>query len=282
LESPGKTVRLAPGILGSAMAPERGTLARLPFAAVGEGAPVVVLPGLAPVTGVEGDGMLRGTLGPLAALAGTRRLVLFNRRPSLPAGMTMSQLADEPAEAIRDGLDPPVDVVGTSTGGSIAQQLAADHPELVRRLVLVSTACRLGPTGRLFQRRVAARIRAGATRQALAVMAAGLVPPHRGQLAAAVIAYALAPRLIGTADLDDMATTIEAEDGFDLAGCPPVEAATLILAGRDDRFYSPELFEETARLIPHSTLCLLEGRGHVTVMRDPRFGQELAAFLLAL
>jgi hypothetical protein len=112
LESPGKTVRLAPGILGSAMAPERGTLARLPFAAVGEGAPVVVLPGLAPVTGVEGDGMLRGTLGPLAALAGTRRLVLFNRRPGLPAGMTMSQLADEPAEAIRDGLDPPVDVVG--------------------------------------------------------------------------------------------------------------------------------------------------------------------------
>ena len=36
-----------------------------------------------------------------------------------------------------------------------------------------------------------------------------------------------------------MAVTIEAEDDFDLARCPPIGAPTLILAGRDDRFYSP-------------------------------------------
>jgi len=35
-----------------------------------------------------------------------------------------------------------VDVVGMSTGGSIAQQLAADHPATVRRLGLISTAGR--------------------------------------------------------------------------------------------------------------------------------------------
>jgi pimeloyl-ACP methyl ester carboxylesterase len=79
--------------------------------------------------------------------------------------------------------------------------------------------------------------------------------------------------------LDDMATTIEAEDEFDLAGRAPIQAPTLILAGRDDRFYAPELFAETARLIPDSRLCLLDGRGHMTVMRDRRFRAELTSFL---
>ncbi len=78
-----------------------------------------------------------------------------------------------------------------------------------------------------------------------------------------------------------MATTIEAEDGFDLARCPPVRAPTLILAGRDDRFYAPELFAETAALIPGADLRVFPGRGHITVMRDGTFRAELAAFLEA-
>jgi pimeloyl-ACP methyl ester carboxylesterase len=165
-------------------------------------------------------------------------------------------------------------------GGSIAQQLVADHPELVRRLVLASTACRLGPLGRELQRRVAARVRAGAHRQAFAVMAAGLVPPWHGQLPAAIVAWLAGPRLMPDRQgLDDMATTIEAEDEFDLARCAPIRARTLILAGRDDRFYSPELFYETARLIPHSELHVLDGRGHITALSDARFRSALTSFL---
>jgi pimeloyl-ACP methyl ester carboxylesterase len=174
-----------------------------------------------------------------------------------------------------------VDVVGTSTGGSIAQQLAADHRGVVRRLVLVSTACRLGSDARLIQRRVAARLRAGPRRQAFAVMAAALVPSRRGQIAAAAVAWLVGPRLIAHPQgLDDMATTIEAEDEFDPATCrAPIQAPTLILAGRDDRFYTPGLFKDTARLIPNSRLRLLEDRGHMTVMSDRRFHEELTDFL---
>jgi pimeloyl-ACP methyl ester carboxylesterase len=240
-----------------------------------------VLAGLSPTTGVQGKGTVRTTLGPVAALTARRRLVLLNRRAELPRGMTMAELAAEHAEAIRAGLATPVDMVGTSTGGSIAQQLVADHPGVVRRLVLVSTACRLGPEGRRSQRRVAARLRAGARRQAFAVVAAALVPPRRGRIAAAVLAWLVGPRLISDRQgLDDMATTIEAEDEFDLAKCDaPIQSPTLILAGRDDRFYAPELFEETARLIPGSRLRVLDGRGHITVMNDPRFRAELTGFL---
>jgi pimeloyl-ACP methyl ester carboxylesterase len=259
---------------------ERGALGRYPCAAVGAGDPVVVLSGLMPVTGVEGEITVRSAVGPFAALAGRRRLVALNRRSHLPRGMTMAELASEHAEAIAADLAAPVDVIGVSTGGSIAQQLAADHPGAVRRLVLVSTACRLGPEGRRVQRQVAARIRAGAYRRALAVMGADLVPPRRGRVVAGAVAWLAGPLVVPDRQgLDDMATTIEAEDEFDLADCrAPIEAPTLLVAGADDRFYDRELFEETARLIPRAELRVLDGRGHITVMRDPRFGRALTEF----
>ena len=143
------------------------------------------------------------------------------------------------------------------------------------------TACRLGPEGRRLQRRVAAGVRKGALRQALAVTMTGIVPPGRGQTAAAAVAWAAGPRILaGGDDLTDMATTIEAEDMFDLAACAsPIRAPTTILAGGEDRWYSRELFEETARLIPGSRLRVFAGRGHVTIGRDPGFKQELERFV---
>jgi len=253
----------------------------LPFATVGAGPPAVVLAGLTPTTGFDGRWSVLLTLGPMTSLADRRRLVAFNRRPGLPRGSTMATIAAEHADALRAGLGAPVDVIGLSTGGSIAQQLAADHPDVVRRLVLVSTACRLSAVGRADQRRVAARIRAGAQRQALALVCSDLVPTRTGRLSAAAIGWLLGPALVGNhRDLDDMATTIEAEDTFDLARCArPVSAPTLILAGGDDRFYPPALLRETAELIADSELRVFPGRGHVTVMSDRGFLPALTRFL---
>jgi pimeloyl-ACP methyl ester carboxylesterase len=202
---------------------ERGTIGRLPYAALGTGDPVLVIAGLFPFTGPGSDRMAGLSIGSLAKLADRRRLVLVNRRAGLPRGMTMAGIAAEHADAIRDGLGAPVDVVGTSTGGSIAQQLAADHPDAVRRLALLSTACHLGPEGKRLQRQIAARIRGGAYRQAIALLAGEIVP--RGRLAAGIVASIVGPLVLRDREaLDDMATTIEAEDAFDLATLAPIRA----------------------------------------------------------
>jgi len=110
---------------------------------------------------------------------------------------------------------------------------------------------------------------------------AGVVPPRRGQFGAGALAWLASPLLLaGGDDLADMATTIEAEDVFDLAACrSPIQAPTLILAGAEDRFYSRELFDETARLIPGSRLRVFEGRGHITAAREPDWPREIERFI---
>ncbi|MFG2341008.1 thioesterase domain-containing protein [Streptomyces yangpuensis] len=58
---------------------------------------------------------------------------LVVRPPGLPPATTMAQPAAAHADAIRATFSRPVNVLGLSTGGSLALQLAADHPELVSR-----------------------------------------------------------------------------------------------------------------------------------------------------
>ena len=258
-----------------------GAIGQYPCLIAGDGPPLVMLAGLLPEAGVSPGPMRRTHEQALQPWTRGRRVFYVNRRVGLPTGLSMRALADEHAFALQDAFDEPVDVLGVSTGGSIAQQLAADHPGAVARLVLVSTACRLGTAGKRIQRQVAARIRAGATRQALAVAAADLVPPWRGRYLAALAASAFGPRLFAGADLQDLATTIEAEDGFDLAACGVVRSPTLLIAGAEDRFYERELFAETAALIPDSGLSLYPRRGHVTVTASPRAIAEAIGFLNA-
>jgi pimeloyl-ACP methyl ester carboxylesterase len=244
---------------------ERGTIGKLPYAAIGTGDPLLVIAGLMPYTGPGPDRMARAAIGWITEVADRRRLVLVNRRPGYPRGTTLAAIAAEHAEAIRE-LGGKVDVMGTSTGGSIAQQLAADHPDVVGRLFLLSTACRLGPEGKSLQRRVAARVRAGARRQATAVMVGEFAPTP-----VAVVASLIGPLILREDETwDDLATTIEAEDDFDLARLGTITAPTLVVGGADDIFYSPALFEETAGLIPGSELVLLEGKGHIDALSDPR------------
>src|ERR1700761_8768763 len=106
--------------------------------AVGQGPPLVVLPGL----GQYAD-LAEGVPWSLAwsnwlLATGLKRTIHLIHRPLRPApGMTIDQLADWYATALRARFGEPVDVMGISGGGAVALQLALDHPDTVRRLVLL-------------------------------------------------------------------------------------------------------------------------------------------------
>lgn len=258
-----------------------GRLGGHPLLSFGEGPPLAVFPGLgianANPTGVQRFGELR-LLSPLARAFAVHRI---GRRVGLERGTTMADLAGDYAGAIEDGFGGPVDVLGISTGGSLALQLAADRPDLVRRLVVAGAACRLSEQGREVQRQTARLAAAGDRRGISRMQAADVADSPLGRRVAGGLLALLGPLFIGRGwDPSDMIATIEAEDAFDLRGrLGQISAPTLVVGGGRDHFYPRELFEETADGIPNARLVLYEDRAHGGTFADRRFGRDVVAFL---
>jgi len=251
----------------------------LPFLAFGSGPPLLALPGFGPhhrnPTGFDRTTQTRG-LRPQA-----RRFTvhLVQRRPSLAPGTTMGHLADDVATAIRGQFGGPVPVLGTSTGGSVALQLAVDHPDLVSRLVLACAAARLGEDGRRRQRVLAELTQAGEPRRAWAQLGPALAGgPVTRRLTSAMMW--LAGGAMDPDDASDMLATVEAEDAFDvMARLGDVTAPTLVVAGGRDGFYSTNLFLRTARGIPDGHLLLYPRSSHMSALRHRSAQRAITTFL---
>ncbi|NUR89307.1 MAG: alpha/beta hydrolase, partial [Nonomuraea sp.] len=164
-----------------------------------------------------------GAVGPLAARF---RVCAVNRAPGMPYGTTMADIAAQHADALAQRYGEPVDVLGMSSGGSVALQLAADHPETVRRLVVAGAAYTLPPRTRDVQRRYTEAVaagRRGAHHQA-PLTAHGPV----GRAVQGAMMWLLDP-LMRPADPSDMLHFAQAEDPYDVRDrLPGFTAPTLV------------------------------------------------------
>ena len=102
----------------------------------GEGRPLVLL---------HGAYQTADTMGPLLpGLAETRQVIApemqaHGRTADIDRPITYEQMADDTAGLMRElGIDA-ADIVGYSMGGAIGLQVAIRHPELVRKLVMISS-----------------------------------------------------------------------------------------------------------------------------------------------
>jgi pimeloyl-ACP methyl ester carboxylesterase len=255
----------------------------LPYISFGEGPPLIVFPGLFASNANPTGLLLRFEMGWLSPLAQTFRVYRINRKVGLAPHTTMADLAGHYATAIEDRFEEAIYILGFSTGGSIAQQFAIDRPELVGRLVLAGTACRLGPVARDAQRREAQLAASGQYRRSLAALAPTITRSALGQRLAGAAMWLAAP-LGGMGpywDPSDMIATVEAEDAFDASDrLGEIRAPTLVIGGERDPCYSRELFAETTRGIPDARLLIYEGRGHGGTVTDRRFARDVTAFLV--
>ncbi len=204
------------------------------------------------------------------------------RKPGMPKGYTLEDMADDYATLIRDEFKPPVDIIGVSTGGSIAQVFAARHPDLIRKLVIHSSAYKLSESARKLQKRIARQGSEGNWVGAYSWLFEGMLPkqyPQRLllQLFFTFVAWSMG-RFDRPKDASDLVVTVDAEDVFCFKNnLAEIKAPTLVAAGIDDPFYTEELFRETAAGIPGAKLALYPRMGHPALGKQ--FQKDVREFL---
>jgi pimeloyl-ACP methyl ester carboxylesterase len=220
--------------------------------------------------------MLRFMFGFIKHLTDDFTVYLVRRRPGLPAGYSMRDMSNDYAVMIKDELEYPVDIMGLSTGGPIAQWFAVDHPELTRRLVLAMAGYRLNENGKRLQLQVADLVRADRYRAAAALMSTSMFSGVSGVFFKAMFWLVGGMMFGSSASSSDGLVEIEAEDKHDFKDhLVEIKVPTLVIGGDEDFFYP---VRETAEGIPGAKLVLYRGVGHTAMMKR-EFGQDLLAFL---
>ena len=252
----------------------------VPYLKIGQGPPLVMVAALTPDHDVPKGWERRMADSAARPLARDFTVYVVNRKRGLKAGESMSDIAGHLASAIEHDIGGPVFLQGTSTGGSVALQLAVDRPDLVRRLVAVSAAYRLGPVARADQAEMARLIRAGQPREAWASVLTDMLPAAlRGP--ARPLSRLVAGRMT-PADPTDLLVTLEAEDAFNVkASLPRVTSPTLVIGGGRDVFYSAELFRDTAAGVRDGRVHIFPDWGHARTSSAPATINLALGFMLA-
>jgi pimeloyl-ACP methyl ester carboxylesterase len=227
-----------------------------------------------PLLLVQGLGYGRWGWEPiLDPLADTFRIAFYDNRgigdSDIPPGpYTARQLADD-AVAVLDaaGMDR-ADVLGTSLGGMVAQELALAYPERVERLVLACTTPG-GPSSHPMPQ------------QTVDLMAAAPTLPPETALRR-FVENALSPG--APEELVERILTLRLANPFDPAGWQAqaaagasfdafdrlerIEAPTLVVTGDEDVVVDPRNSELLAEGIPTARLERVPG-GHLFFWEDP-------------
>ncbi|MDN3357688.1 alpha/beta hydrolase [Actinomadura sp. DC4] len=266
---------------------------RLAYHVIGEGAPVICLPG-----GPSQDTAYLGSLGGLSA---RRKLIMLDLRgtgeSAVPADAASyrcdRQVGD--VEALREhlGLDR-LDLLAHCAGANLAALYAQRHPARVGRLALVTPSTRavgLDATGE--GRRAVALLRRdepwfAQAFAALEEIVAGdatedrwnaIEPFFHGRWDAAAQAHQKAQA--GRRN-DEAAAAYGGgfEPGATRAALAAFGSPVLVLAGEVDLNSTPDVVKEYAGLFPAAGFVLQPGAGHYPWLDDPaRFVAAVASFL---
>lgn len=238
----------------------------------GSGRPLVLLHG-----GLSAIGTSFGAL--LSSLAKTRQVIAVEqqahgRTADIDRPLSIGQMAKDTAELLRQIGIGKTDILGYSVGAGVALQMALDHPELIRKLVLISIAT--SPAG----------LHPGILEGIESMTPEAMVgtPFHEEYVS-------IAPRP------DDWPKLIEKMQAMDRdtmewpdEAIRSVKAPTLIVIGDSD-IVRPEHAVEIFRLVgggvagdltglPSSQLAVLPGTTHITVVhRTDLLLQIIPAFL---
>ena len=174
-------------------------------------------------------------------------------------------------------------VLGTSLGGFVAQELALVRPDLVARLVLVSTGhggrgserMSLGAMGEMFG--LGALSQKQAARRGLEAATSKRYRAENPQEFERIVEK----RLSDSPSVASYYGQALAGSRFDdSAEVGRIGSPTLVIHGAEDRYVPPSNARALAEAIPNARLRILEGAGHlVFVERAAEVNREVITFL---
>lgn len=247
----------------------------------------------------QGDAvlMINGLSAPAAnwalqvrALAPHFRVITFDNRgvgeTDLPLDpvYTMAQLADDAAGLLRRLKIPRAHVIGSSMGGTIAQELAIRHPRLVRSLVL---ACTWTHGDARFLHTIESWIglanRVPVEERYRHVIYPWVFSPQFLENKAnveTVFQRAMAyPHQTKPEGIERQARGMLAWNGTRTTRLGAIRVPTLVLVGKDDILTPPEFSRTLARAIPRARLSVLPG-GHAFFVEEAEaFNRTVIRFL---
>lgn len=196
-------------------------------------------------------------------LAGGSRTIAFDcpgtgrsETPLFP--LPMPSLARVVLEALDALGHERVDMMGFSFGGAVAQQLAFDAPERVRRLALVSTACGWGSTLGSAAAVAAVSNPLRYYSREWCLLTNRLLGESDGDAAPATGRFSHLPTPLGYAYQVWALATWSSRPWLHR-----VEVPTLVVSGGSDRLIPVDNAVQLARLLPQSRLHLLPTAAHL-------------------
>ena len=202
-----------------------------------------------------------------------RSIHVLGYEPSPPADYSIATIVDDVARILREEIGPAT-VMGISFGGFVAARLAADHPDLVKEMILMVSAHRFSPEGRRSVDRQIACAWSGDFEGFLDEFGLVFRRPWLNWLLRWRFRQERT-RLHET--MNDPAAIVRglnAVAGEDFGGDPSwlahVAAPTLIVGATRDPFFDVAALEETARHIPSARLQLFEHETHMLPVERAR------------
>ncbi len=241
--------------------------------------PLVVLPGISALRVADAADAVAAAY---RLLAEDFTVYVFERRNDMPPVYPVRDMARDTVSAIRALGLGPICLFGASQGGMMAMEIAIEHPELVRRLILGSTSARVSPEQyRLFEHWI--RLAEDGQAEALFLsFAEALYPPAVfEQVREEMI---VAAKAATQENLRRFAIQAEGLKGFDLTGnLHQIACPVLVIGDKEDRVLGGDASCQIAELLQGRTDCelfLYDGYGHAAYDLAPDYRERMLRFLV--
>ncbi len=234
------------------------------------GDPVVILPGLSIKSVMES---YQAIARQYTIFADNSDVYLFDRREDVPQGYDMDTMAEDTIKAMDTVGIRNAYLLGVSQGGMLAQLIAVKRPDLVKKMVLCSTAANVEPEeeNRIKDWMILAQ------------------QGRREELAMAFARLVYSPEIVeaNSQSFTDMAESFTEDElarfvimagattGFDLREkLKEISCPVLVIAGGSDRIFSVKKAEELAEMVK-GDLYIYENGSHAVYDEKANFPERI-------